>query len=84
MTNSQPADALNFWFSDDVASRHFDKDPDFDQQIRDRFLDSYEQARKGQLDAFRETPKGALALVIILDAAEAVGVASVSVATTTR
>ena len=62
-----PDSIIDFWFSDDVSEKHFDKDPDFDQLCRDQFLDSYEAARAGNLPTWNDTPVGMLALVIILD-----------------
>src|SRR5687767_12200939 len=38
-----------------------------DAEIRERFGDLAEQARSGKLDAWAETPRGALALIILID-----------------
>lgn len=65
---------LNFWFgapgSETAGKRRkewFQKDSAFDQEIQSRFLSAYEQAAAGQLDAWQETPRGALALVLLFD-----------------
>jgi uncharacterized protein (DUF924 family) len=67
---------LNFWFDDPAASDSqygqqrqvwFKKDPDFDQQVRERFLDTYGQARQGAYQDWADTARGALALIILLD-----------------
>ncbi|MEM6519260.1 MAG: DUF924 family protein [Cyanobacteria bacterium P01_D01_bin.71] len=67
---------LVFWFGDpDVPDSEygqhrpvwFRKNPKFDQQIRDRFLSAYAQAREGQYDSWIEAPHTALALTILLD-----------------
>ncbi|WP_437438570.1 DUF924 family protein [Leptolyngbya iicbica] len=79
MTTSQWPEAqaiLNFWFDDPAAPDSeygqqrqiwFRKDPDFDQQVRDRFLPLYEQARRGECDRWLAEPSATLALTILLD-----------------
>lgn len=48
--------------------RHwFRGSPDLDREIGDRFSGTLEQARKGELDSWAETPRGRLALIIVLD-----------------
>ncbi len=70
------ADILKFWFGDPAKPEDgygqqrrswFQKDPSFDQAIRDRFLDTYFIARQGHYDPWAETPRGALALILLLD-----------------
>jgi len=67
---------LFFWFGeprDDKAyydewhSRWFNATPQFDQEVRDRFTEDYQQASTGQLTAWREEPHSGLALVLLLD-----------------
>ncbi|MES2215549.1 MAG: DUF924 family protein [Pseudomonadota bacterium] len=58
---------LDFWFSRENKPKWFDKDKDFDQIITDKFLDLYEAAAVGALDAWKESAFGVLALIIILD-----------------
>ncbi len=71
MTN--PDDVLTCWFGPDAdapfenAHRWWRADPDFDAVIAERFGDSVERAAAGALDDWRETPRGTLALVIVLD-----------------
>lgn len=48
-----------FWFGSSTAA--------VDQEIRDRFGALVERARAGGLDAWKETPRGTLALLILLD-----------------
>lgn len=68
-----PKDILEFWFGDDPSrplayqARWWKKDPEFDQEISDRFLPTIEKARKGELKSWEATPEGMLALVILLD-----------------
>lgn len=60
-------DILNFWFSEIKPAQWFQKNDDFDAEIVARFESDYKLAVKGILDPWRDDPKGALALVIILD-----------------
>ncbi len=68
-------DVLTFWLGtpDDPEWGEF-KDiwfraatPEFDAEIRDRFLDAHERAAAGDLDHLKDTPEGCLALLILLD-----------------
>lgn len=65
---------LDFWFGKPgdgdygtPRSAWFVKDAAFDEEIRSRFLDSYESAATGELDGWKETPLGSLALILLLD-----------------
>ena len=67
-------DVLDFWFGrpDDAGyggkrEIWFEKNDDFDAEIRDRFMADWEAAEAGQLDPMQRTARGALALVIVLD-----------------
>lgn len=63
---------LEFWFGP-LAERHlsrkawFQKDPDFDANIRTRFLPLFEEVEAGALDSWRDHPQASLALIILLD-----------------
>lgn len=67
MTNHDPADILAFWFSDRVRPLHFTKDAAFDQEIKSIYHRSYQAARDGTLDAWKQNTHGCLALIILLD-----------------
>jgi uncharacterized protein (DUF924 family) len=41
--------------------------PEVDREITERFGEVLEQARRGELDHWAETPRGRLALIIVLD-----------------
>jgi len=58
---------LTFWFEEIDAAMWWKSDPDFDNQIRQRFLPLLQQAMRGELYAWRKEPKGRLAEVIVLD-----------------
>jgi|SRR5450631_3718377 uncharacterized protein (DUF924 family) len=47
--------------------RWFAKDADFDRRFRERFLSLHEAATLGELADWQASPKGALALVLLLD-----------------
>jgi uncharacterized protein (DUF924 family) len=58
---------LKFWFEDIEHSRWFKKDPDFDRELEQRFGHLLELANDAQLDDWCDTPRGRLALIIVLD-----------------
>ena len=67
---------LRFWFGEDagdpeaIAGRKplwFGSDPTVDAAIRERFYDTWSAAARGALDSWASEPRGALALVIVLD-----------------
>jgi len=61
---------LGFWFGlgeDGYREIWFEKDPDFDRKIEDKFTADLKRATAGGHDALAETPDGALALIILLD-----------------
>jgi uncharacterized protein (DUF924 family) len=61
-----PESVLTFWFGQEKKA-WFEKNPAFDEEIRVRFLATYEAALAGQLDHWRNESRSALALVILLD-----------------
>jgi uncharacterized protein (DUF924 family) len=76
---SSPEDVLSYWFPEDDI---FDADqeqfgrqmqwwfqggPEVDRQITERFAQVLEQARRGELDHWADTPRGRLALIVVLD-----------------
>ncbi len=61
------SEILDFWFSERIRPFWFKSTPEFDQELRENFLNNYQAAVDGTLSAWEETPAGALALVIILD-----------------
>jgi uncharacterized protein (DUF924 family) len=61
---------LDFWFADGpdtFREAWFRKDDAFDATCRDAFGHLIVPAREGALDDWAETPKGALALLLLLD-----------------
>jgi uncharacterized protein (DUF924 family) len=60
-----PDDVLGEWFRD--PERWWKPDPSFDDHLRAVYRDDVEAAIRGELDGWASTPRGALALVILLD-----------------
>jgi len=63
---ASPQDVLAFWRAAG-PDMWFKKDIAFDDDIRARFLATYQAAAAGKLAEWEQTPDGALALVIVLD-----------------
>jgi uncharacterized protein (DUF924 family) len=64
-----PMDAhqvLKFWFERDRKA-WFEKNPAFDEEIRQRFLAAYELGAAGTLGAWQQASGSCLALVVLLD-----------------
>ncbi len=64
---------LRFWFGEPPGSYAqqkplwFGKQPTLDAEIRQQFGQTYQQAVDGQLNDWRESPQGCLALIVLLD-----------------
>ncbi|TXJ11052.1 MAG: DUF924 domain-containing protein [Afipia sp.] len=61
-----PSDIITFW-REAGYERWYTKDDAFDQELRDRFMGTWEAARDGKLSAWQNSDDGALALLIVLD-----------------
>jgi len=62
-----PHPLLHFWFTELTPKQHFAKDPSLDETIRTRFGATLEAAAKCELFAWRATPEGRLAEIVVLD-----------------
>lgn len=60
-------DILQFWFHEIEPSQHYKKDPEFDSLIWDRFGEIHASATRCELYTWRQSPKGRLAEIIVLD-----------------
>ncbi|WP_445173047.1 DUF924 family protein [Microcoleus sp.] len=67
-------EVLDFWFGRShspefgkVQQKWFEKDTDFDAEVRSRFMQQYELAASGQLDSWQNSPNNCLALILLLD-----------------
>jgi uncharacterized protein (DUF924 family) len=58
---------LDFWFSPRVEKLWFNSTPEFDEELRGRFAETYEAACRAELDHWQTIAHGALALVILFD-----------------
>ena len=59
-------EVLKFWFGRDRKA-WFEKNPAFDEEIRQRFLPAYGLGSTGMLGAWTQAPASCLALVVLLD-----------------
>lgn len=71
---SQAEKILDFWFGQPGQEIYgkprqiwFAKKPEFDLEVRSRFLSDYEQAAAGNLDEWKNSPLSCLALILLLD-----------------
>lgn len=64
---AEAAEVLRFWFEECRPEQWFEADPAFDAAVRARFAALWRRGAAGELAGWRETPEGALALVIVLD-----------------
>ena len=71
---STPDEILSYWFGggppenlDAVLEMIRRLGPGLDDEIRERYGELVERARRGELDSWAETPRGLLALVLVLD-----------------
>jgi len=64
---STPREILQFWFSDRARPLWFEKDAGFDEEIRTRFGAMVHDSQMGGFEAWRSSPDGALALLLLID-----------------
>ncbi len=64
---SDPEEILAFWLDEVGPSGWYESTPELDQKIRDRFMDTWQQAQDGALSLWLTHPTGVLAYVILLD-----------------
>ncbi|HVO04236.1 MAG TPA: DUF924 family protein [Candidatus Cybelea sp.] len=63
----QPSDVLDFWFSARARALWFEKNAEFDAEVRHLFGSAVGQALSGGFQDWRRHPEGTLALLILLD-----------------
>lgn len=61
------ADVLKFWFEEIEPKQWWNKDVEFDAEIKSRFEATYHQAIRCELYPWRAQPEGRLAEIIVLD-----------------
>lgn len=64
---ASPNDVIHFWFQELKPADQFAKNLKIDDEIRRRFQSTLEKAARAELFAWRETPTGRLAEIIVLD-----------------
>lgn len=62
-----PLTIIDFWFSEKMSKHWFSSTSKIDTEIRDQFIDLWERASRRELDDWKETGMGCLALCIVLD-----------------
>src|SRR4028119_846520 len=73
-----PEEVLSYWFPQGIndadlqtlrrqGKRWMAGGPEVDREITERFGETLEQARRGELDHWADTPRGRLALIVVLD-----------------
>ena len=62
-----PLDILDFWFSETSGPKWFAKEPSFDAVVSARYGAVLQDAKRGELFQWRETIRGRLAEIIVLD-----------------
>jgi uncharacterized protein (DUF924 family) len=65
--NSEQTSVIDFWFRHLTPSDWFRGGADLDDFVRQRFSDLLAAAREGQHDEWAQTPRGRLALILVLD-----------------
>jgi len=60
-------DIIHFWFTESNQDQWFQKDTDFDNQIRERFESAYHLGLGGAYDSWLSDAIGCLALIILYD-----------------
>jgi uncharacterized protein (DUF924 family) len=72
--DARAREVLDFWFGAPESAEYgkpreawFKKDAGFDRQLRDRFSRLHAAAAAGELDGWTATPRGSLALIVLLD-----------------
>lgn len=63
----QYQDILYFWFQESTEKQWFFKDHQFDQKIKQKFLNIHKLATRCELFEWRTTSQGRLAEIIVLD-----------------
>lgn len=62
-----PEETIEFWYSDRVRLQWFASTPELDAEMRLKYEPLWCVAAKGELDGWKTSPLGCLALAIVLD-----------------
>ncbi len=58
---------IDYWYDERIKNKWFNATKSLDQEMKLKYLPTYQQAKNGLLEDWRQTPLGCLALVIVLD-----------------
>lgn len=61
------AEVIAYWYSSGVREHWFSSTAELDREILERFESTWERAVRGELNGWRTTAMGSLALVIVFD-----------------
>ncbi|HBE16808.1 MAG TPA: DUF924 domain-containing protein [Cyanobacteria bacterium UBA11149] len=71
---SQQQEIIEFWFGKVDEPEYgkprqvwFTKNPEFDEEVRSRFMTDYQEAASGKLERWKDSALSCLALIIVLD-----------------
>lgn len=67
MNSITPLSLLTFWFSEEMRAHWFNSTPEIDVTIRKQYENLWNDAQLGKLNQWKNSPDGALALIILLD-----------------
>ena len=67
LPDDDPHGILKFWFEEVSPEEQFSAPPELDALCRERYLDLWEQARRGGCDGWRSAASPCLALIVLLD-----------------
>ncbi|MDN6731156.1 MAG: DUF924 domain-containing protein [Atopostipes suicloacalis] len=67
MTVVSAKEVYDFWFNEGNDDYWFERNEAFDQEIADRFYDTWDAGRQGLLFKWRDSFEGRLAEIIVLD-----------------
>jgi uncharacterized protein (DUF924 family) len=67
MIEKNPEKIVNFWFSDRVEKLWYNSTPEFDNEVEQKFSSDYSAACNGELDHWKTSEIGCLALIILFD-----------------
>ncbi len=63
----KPADIIQFWYSEPINKHWFASTPEIDLLIREQYAALWQQAAEGQLDNWKQSAEGCLALILLFD-----------------
>jgi len=64
---TSPADILQFWYSEPMNKHWFKSTSDIDALMRSRYEELWSRAAQGELDSWKESAEGCLALILLFD-----------------